>query len=383
MDFTYTDRDRDLMEAQRRENEVSRRHARAADVYSRDGSSPFTVLPHPDVADIPDPYGALDFTSDEHSPDILTQAFLRMVGATDADLRNRDAAFGTFVLKEFGTREQKEKYGHLRLAIGLTEPGAGSDPSMIRSHARRDPRTGEYVLNGEKTFISFFNVYDGAVVLVRADPDEQGGNPFATFVITKDQPGVGRVDSIRKMGIRQNDLSGFVMQDVRVPADAKLASDFAKTFSKFNHNRPIVAATALGTCRSLLDFTKEKLGIDPDYSKGNATLSAAEQTLMRLEAMWEAAWGTVTYSKWKQAKVGSSSYAYRTEASIAKALGGKVARIISQECLDILGPEGLSEEYLAEKWFRDVRIADIYEGAGEIQRLLIARDVLGYKKELN
>ena len=99
--------------------------------------------------------------------------------------------------------------------------------------------------------------------------------------------------------------------------------------------------------------------------------------------MWEAAWGSTMYAKWKQTQVGTPSYDYRTEASASKALGGRVARIITQGCLEILGPEALSEEYLPEKWFRDVRIADIYEGAGEIQRILVAREVLGYKKELN
>jgi acyl-CoA dehydrogenase len=88
-------------------------------------------------------------------------------------------------------------------------------------------------------------------------------------------------------------------------------------------------------------------------------------------------------SKWLEHKQGMYSNGYRTEASVAKALGAKVAREISQGCLDILGPECLSENYLAEKWFRDVRIADIYEGAGEIHRILIAREILGYKRELN
>jgi acyl-CoA dehydrogenase len=89
------------------------------------------------------------------------------------------------------------------------------------------------------------------------------------------------------------------------------------------------------------------------------------------------------YAKWRETELGTPSYDYRTEASIAKAIAGKAARTITQTCLDILGPEALSEHYLAEKWFRDVRIADIYEGAGEIQRLLIAREVLDYKRELN
>ena len=385
VDFSLTPRDKELVALAERENALAAKHARAADVHSIDGALPFPI-PHPDVAGLEDPYEALASDPAGTSSDVIAEALIMLAGAADADLRDRDHAFGSLVLDEFGTEEQKAKYGHLKLAIGLTEPGAGSDPSMIRSNARYDAGTGDYVLNGEKTFISFFNIYDGAVTLVRGEPDEKGNRPFQTFVVLRNQDGVGKVPSIRKMGMRQHDLAGFSMQDVRVPEIARLSADFAKTFSKFNHNRPLVAAVALGTCRSMLDFTRERLeagGITVDFARGAARRSAAEDRLIRMEALWEAAWGTVMYAKWKQTQVGTPSYDYRTEASIAKAIAGKAARVITQTCLDILGPEALSEHYLAEKWFRDVRIADIYEGAGEIQRLLIAREMLGYKRELN
>lgn len=385
VDFSLTPRDEQLIALAERENQIALKYARAADVHSVDGASPFPV-PHPDVAGLEDPFEALARDHEGTSSEVMTEALMMLASAADADLRDRDHAFGSLVLDEFGTEEQKAKYGHLKLAIGLTEPGAGSDPSMIRSNSRLDPETGEYVLNGEKTFISFFNVYDGAVTLVRGEPDERGNRPFQTFVVLRNQEGLGKVPSIRKMGMRQHDLAGFSMQDVRVPPIAKLSADFAKTFSKFNHNRPLVAAMALGSCRSMLDFTRERLeagGIAIDYAKGAATRSAAEDRLIRMEALWEASWGAIMYSKWKQTQVGTPSYDYRTEASIAKALAGKAARTITQTCLDILGPEALSQHYLAEKWFRDVRIADIYEGAGEIQRVLVAREVLGYKHELN
>lgn len=385
VDFSLTQRDEELVALSLRENALAANYARAADVHSIDGSMPFPV-PHPDTQGSEDPFVVLHREHEGTSSEVIAEALMMVAGATDADLRDRDHAFGSLVLDEFGTEEQKAKYGHLKLAIGLTEPGAGSDPTMIRSNSRYDAETDEYVLNGEKTFISFFNIYDGAVTLVRGEPDERGIRPFQTFVVLKGTPGVGKVPSIRKMGMRQHDLAGFSLEDVRVPAIAKLSADFAKTFSKFNHNRPLVSAVALGSCRSMLDFTRERLeaqGIAIDFAKGGASRSALEDRLIRMEALWEAAWGTVMYAKWKQTQVGTPSYDYRTEASIAKAIGGKAARTITQTCLDILGPEALSEHHLAEKWFRDVRIADIYEGAGEIQRLLVARDVLDYKRELN
>jgi acyl-CoA dehydrogenase len=245
VDFSLTPRDSELVTLAERENGIAAGHARAADVHSVDGALPFPI-PHPDVAGLEDPFDALARDADGTSSPVIVEALMMMASAADADLRDRDHAFGSLVLDEFGTAEQKAEYGHLKLAIGLTEPGAGSDPSMIRSNSRFDAATGEYVLNGEKTFISFFNIYDGAVTLVRGEPDDKGNRPFQTFVVLRDQEGVGKVPSIRKMGMRQHDLAGFSLQDVRVPAIAKLSADFAKTFSKFNHNRPLVAAGRAG-----------------------------------------------------------------------------------------------------------------------------------------
>lgn len=385
VDFALTNRDEELIDLVKDENKIAARHARKADVHSIDGAAPFP-MPHPDIKDLEDAYSLLREDASGTSSQFMTEALMMMSGAADADLRERDHAFGSMVLRDFGTDEQKAEFGAKQLAIGLTEPSAGSDPSMIRSTSRYDPETDEYILNGEKVFISFFNVYDGAVTLVRGEPDENGFRPFQTFIVLREYEGVGKVPSIRKMGMRQHDLAGFSMNDVRVPARNKLPADFAKTFSKFNHNRPLVSAIALGSCRSMLDFTRESLeagGVTIDYARAPGSRSAVEDKYIRMEALWEAAWGVTMYAKWKQTQVGTGSYEYRTEASISKAVGGKAARVITQTCIDILGPEAISKHHLAEKWFRDVRIADIYEGAGEIQRVLVARDVLGYGKELN
>lgn len=385
VDFSLTARDEELVELAKREQRLASKYARAADTHSIDGRSPFPV-PHPDTSGLENPFETVQQSPEGISSAPMTQAMMIMAGSLDADLRVREDSLGSLVLNGFGTPEQKEKYGHLNLAIGLTEAGAGSDPSMIRSTARFDPETNEYVLNGEKIFISFYSPSDGAVTLVRGEPDENGKRPFQTFVVLKGQPGLQPMSPIHKMGMRQQDLSGYAMTDVRVPAIAKLDADFAKTFSKFNHTRPIVAAMALGSCRAMLDFTRECLeseGITIDYARGAASRSAVQDKLVRMEALWHGAWHAVMHAKWKETVTGTQSYGYRTEASIAKGVGGNAARIISQTCLEILGPEALLEHHMAERWFRDVRIADVYEGAGEIQRILIAREVLGYGRELN
>ncbi|MDP3661010.1 acyl-CoA dehydrogenase family protein [Phenylobacterium sp.] len=386
VDFSLTEGDQRFLDLIQEEYELGRKFAREVD-REAEHKPPVVKTLHPALEGKPDPYELLHESDEGTSGHIMVDALMHMVSAKDLDMRPEGLGFGSMVLEDFGTDEQKAKFGHLRLAIGLTEPGAGSDPGNMASTWRYDAATDEYVLNGEKVFISAINKLDGAVTLLRGVPDEQGRRVFSSFIITKDMKGFHEMQQFQKLGMHQFDIAGFTMDDIRVPAINRLEADFGRTMSRFNHNRPLVAAGALGLCRSMLDFTKAKLaegGIEVDYARGVKARSAAEDKIIRMEALWEAAWGTVMEVKWKQTQLGTTSLGYRTEASMAKAIGGKAARQITQGCLELLGPEGLSEDYLAEKWFRDARIADIYEGAGEIQRILVARDVLGYKKgELN
>jgi acyl-CoA dehydrogenase len=132
-----------------------------------------------------------------------------------------------------------------------------------------------------------------------------------------------------------------------------------------------------------MDFAWARLGeigVTPDYDAGPILLSAAADRMLALEAEREATWITVLRAKWIEQNEGPG----KIESSIAKAMGGGLARKVTQTCIEILGACGLSDEHLPEKAFRDARIFDIYEGTGEIQRLIIARDIFGYSpKELN
>ncbi|MGE0830960.1 MAG: acyl-CoA dehydrogenase family protein [Hyphomonadaceae bacterium] len=386
VDFSLTKKDQELIALQLEENEIGLKMAREIDrTYENGPAHLFGVHPEVEGKESPDEMLARDPAG--ASGPYITEALLALASAQELNLRDTgDDAFGSWMLRDYGTEEQKKKYGHLKLAIGITEPGAGSDPSNMRTNAKYDPATNEYVLNGEKVFISSINKYDGALTLMKGEPDANGKPTFMTIIVTKDLPGFTEVPQFKKLGLRGFDIGGFILDNVRVPADRKVEAGFAKTMGKFNHNRPMVSAVAMAKCRSMLDFTHEKLaaaGIKVDYAKGRAARSALEDKLIKLESQWEAVWGTIMRAKWLEEVHGEESDAFRVEASVAKALGGKCARTITQGCLEILGPEGISEDYLVEKWFRDVRIADIYEGAGEIQRILIARPLLGYKRELN
>jgi acyl-CoA dehydrogenase len=283
---------------------------------------------------------------------------------------------GNTVLKTVATPEQKEKWKNHTISIAMTEPSAGSDPANIRTTATFDRETDEWVLNGEKIFISQAQSADAAMVLSRfIAPD--GSRGLTTFLVEKGTPGFTIGPQLRKLGIRSHDTCNLLFENCRIPEFNHIKGDFKSTMSVFNDSRPMVGAMALGVARAALDFTREKLaerGIEISYGAGSRSRSTIVDRFIRLEAIHEAALLTVMRSKWLE----QQNVPPKVEASIAKAAGGKAARKITQGCIDILGPEALSEEHLLDRCFRDGRIFDIYEGAGEIQRLIIARSILGY-----
>ena len=287
-----------------------------------------------------------------------------------------DGGLGNTVLKTVATPEQFEKWKNHTIAIAITEPGAGSDPANIRTTATFDRETDEWILNGEKIFISQAESGDAAMVLSRfIAPD--GSRGMTTFLVEKGTPGFTVGPQLKKLGIRSHDTCNLLFENCRIPQFNHIKGDFKSTMSVFNDSRPMVGAMALGVARAALDFTREKFaerGIEVSYRGGMGSRSAVVDRFIRLEAIYEAALLTVLRSKWLE----QQAVPPKVEASIAKAAGGKAARKITQGCIDLLGPEALAEDQPLDRCFRDGRIFDIYEGAGEIQRLILARSILGY-----
>jgi acyl-CoA dehydrogenase len=382
VDFSLTSADERILQVAREEAAIGHHHARYYDKH--EDELPPSVFP--EVANKQSPHELALELKDQTSAPVIVDVLLHLEESyADTRLRRTRTGLGQMIVNYAGNPEQITRFGRKELSIALTEPGAGSDPAAIRGTAVRDPATGDWILNGEKIYCSGFGGADGALVLVRG-PAEGGVRPFMAFVIEKGMPGLKLLGQVKKMGIRSWDTEDFVLQDCRVPDFNRIDADFKKTMIVFNGTRPMVAAFGLGVARALLDFTREKLseqGIAVRYEPGAAHRSATQDRLLRLEAQYDAALLTILRCKWLESRDGSHTGATKVEASMAKALGGKAARRISQECLDMLGPLGLSEEFLAEKWFRDARIFDIFEGAGEINRLIVARWLLGYSaKEL-
>ncbi len=345
--FTFTEQDRAILDE-------ARRQAKLAAKYARDfESDEDKLLPaqYPEAEGLPNVHGMLDCCTDEISGHKIINALIYLEDwYGGVPLREARYSLGNTVLKIAGTPQQYTRWRDKTIAIGLTEPLGGSDPASTRTSARYDPKTDEWVVNGDKIFITYAQGCDAVLLLARMlHPDRP--QQLSTFLIEK----------------RFNHIDG----------------DLKKTLQSFSESRPVVAAYALGVSRAALDFTWKRLheiGVEPDYNTPLTRQPAAADRLSRLEAEWEATWLSVVRAKWIEQREGPG----KIDSSVAKAMGGQLARRVTQTCVDVLGACGLSAEHLPEKWFRDARIFDIYEGTGEIQRLIIARDLLGYTpKELN
>lgn len=287
------------------------------------------------------------------------------------------------LVEMIGTPEQAQRWRDTSLCWAMTEPAAGSDAAGIRTTAIQDPKTGEWVINGEKIFISLGESTQGVMVMARAT-DRNGVTRVSNFIVEKGMPGFSVGAQHRKLGQRCSDTVNLIFDNVRVPDFNNLNGNLKSTLAIMNTTRSMVAAQALGYSRAGLDIVREKLaeaGIDVDYYAGHRHQPEIVARLIKAESLWEAVWCSMIRARWIEKVQGAAE---KLEAAMSKAIGGSMVRKVTQEAIALLGPLGVLEENVAARMFRDSRIVDIYEGPGEVQRLLIARQLLGYtSQELN
>ncbi len=312
----------------------------------------------------------------------LGGAAVEAVGTIDQKVR---------FLKRFG--EGKPKWG----AMAMTEPGAGSDTSAIRTTAVLDAERNEWILNGEKIFCTSgglaLDESDGFVVVWATVDPKAGRSGMKPFVVEAGTPGVHVVKEEHKLGIRVSNTVAISFQDARIPFDHILGSPevqrvgagtrgFKGAMKTFDASRPAVAASAMGVARAAMEFTRDTLkeaGIAVDYTRPRHALTAVERDLLEMEARHKAGW-LLTLRAATMMGYGEGN---RLEASMSKARAGETATWITQKAVELLGPLGYSREWLVEKWMRDAKINDIYEGTKQINLLIVARSILGYtRKEL-
>jgi len=287
---------------------------------------------------------------------------------------------GNSAIASVANDEQLERFQGTWAAMAITEPGTGSDSANIMTTAVKDGD--EYVLNGEKIFVTSGDRADSVVVWATLDK-KLGRAAIKSFVVTKGTPGMNVERLEHKLGIRASDTAVITFTDCRVPAENLLGSPeidvkagFAGAMATFDNTRPLVAAMAVGCARASLDLTREILaeaGITVDYDLPAFQQHAAAAKFLQLEADWEAAQLLTMQAAWMADNRKPNSL----EASMAKAKAGRVGSDITLSCVELAGTLGYSEVELLEKWSRDSKILDIFEGTQQIQLLIIARRLLG------
>jgi acyl-CoA dehydrogenase len=285
---------------------------------------------------------------------------------------------GNAALASVADEAQLERFDGRWAAMAITEPAAGSDSAAIRTTATLDGD--DYVLNGEKIFVTAGERADMLVVWATLDPSK-GRAAIKSFVVERDNPGL-KLDRLeKKLGIRASDTANFVLDNCRVPkenllGDPEIAAGFAGAMQTFDNTRPLVAAMAVGVARACLDETRAQLagaGIVPDYDAPPTVQPHAAAELIRMEADYEAARLLTLESAWMADNRKPNSL----QASMAKAKAGRACVEIALRCVELCGSVGYGENELLEKWARDAKILDIFEGTQEIQLLVVARRLLG------
>ncbi|MBA2359203.1 MAG: acyl-CoA dehydrogenase family protein [Actinobacteria bacterium] len=288
---------------------------------------------------------------------------------------------GSLGLKLAGTEEQQARYlpklasGEWLCAYALSEAGSGSDSAAMRTTARRD--NGEYVLNGGKRFITNAGVAGLYTVFAKTDPD--AGHPgISAFVVEADTPGfeVARLEP--KMGISGSTTGELVFEDCRVPEGNRLGAEgegFKIAMRILDRSRPGVAAQGLGIGQGATDYALEYAKSRETMGKPIAQHQLIAAKLADMETKCEAARGLL-YSFGQMVDAGVDGPELTKASAMAKLYCTDVAMEVSTEAVQILGGYGYIREYPVERMMRDAKITQIYEGTNEIQRLVIAREML-------
>ncbi len=284
---------------------------------------------------------------------------------------------GNAAIAAVGTPEQKARFAGKWAAMAITEPEAGSDSAAIRTTARDDGDA--WVIDGEKIYVTCGERAD--LVVVWATLDRAAGRAaIKSFVIERGTPGMELVRLDRKMGIRASDTAVLRFEQCRVPKENLLGSraidtskSFAGVMQTFDNTRPMVAGMAVGVARAALERTRELLEASPRDGGGRWAGSRVEGELAQMEAELEASRLLMLRAAW----MADNGRPNSTEASMAKAKAARVANAITLRCVEMCGVVGYEERELLEKWARDSKLLDIFEGTQQIQMLVVARRLLG------
>lgn len=287
---------------------------------------------------------------------------------------------GNAAIAAVANDEQLERFGKVWAAMAITEPSFGSDSAAVTTTATLDGD--EWVLNGEKIFVTAGSRATHIVVWASVDRS-LGRAAIKSFVVPRDNPGLTVARLEHKLGIKASDTAVLRLEDCRIPKDNILGSPevnvekgFAGVMQTFDNTRPMVAAMAVGVGRAALEELRKILtdaGIEISYDTPPNNQSAPAAEFLRMEADWESAYLLALRAAWMADNKKPNSL----EASMSKAKAGRMGSDVTLKAVELAGTVGYSQRTLLEKWGRDSKILDIFEGTQQIQQLIVARRILG------
>jgi alkylation response protein AidB-like acyl-CoA dehydrogenase len=325
----------------------------------------------------PPEYGGSD--ADYHAMVIALEEIARVSGSMAITL-DAHTSLCCEPIYSFGSEEQKQAYlppllrGDKVGAFGLTEPQAGSDAGATQTRADRDPETDEWVINGQKIFITNGSIADVLVITAKTDP-EKGSRGISAFIVEKDTPGFKPGRDEKKMGLKGSVTSELFFEDCRIPSENLLGQEnrgFQQFLATLDAGRIAIAAMAVGLAQGAyekaLDYAKER----HQFGQPIADFQAIRWMIADMATDIEAARMMVHRAAWLK----EQGKRYTREASMAKLFATEMSERVCHNAIQIHGGYGYVREYEVERMYRDQRLCQIGEGTNEIQRLVISREEL-------
>lgn len=286
---------------------------------------------------------------------------------------------------KFGTEEQKRKYvaaiasGRAIGAYSLTEPMSGSDAGTMKSRAVR--QGDHYVINGVKSWVTSGPVADYIVLFTMTDPEKKHRG-ITAFIIEGDKPGLVRGKKEPKLGIRASATSELIFEDYKCPVENRLGEEgegFKIAMTVLDAGRIGIASQAIGVAEAAFEASVKYCGEREAFGQKIGEFQGLQWMVADMKTRLEAARMLVYQAALAKDESKKTGRRYTLEAAMAKLFASETAMWICEKAVQIHGGMGYSKELPIERYFRDAKITEIYEGTSEIQRLVIARNVLGLK----
>ena len=325
----------------------------------------------------PEKYGGAG--SDKLSYIIAVEELARDCGSTSITLAAH-ISLGSFPIYAFGTEAQKKKFlvplaqGKKLGGLGLTEPNAGSDASGTQTTAVK--KSDGYLLNGTKTFITNANVGEIFIVLAKTDKKAAGTHGISAFIVAKDTPGFTNGKKEDKLGLRGSDTGELVFEDCLIPMENLLGKEgegFKYVMKTLDGGRISIGALGLGIAQGALDksinYVKERKQFDRPIGSFQAIQNMVADMTTEIAA--------ARHLVYHAAQLSDAGQPFSLESAMAKLFASEVAMRATKNTIQIFGGYGYMKEYEVERYYRDAKLCEIGEGTSEIQRIVIARQVIG------